>query len=103
MIPEVRYPRSPSALTVSAVILRPLRELLLRCLRHLDAVETGASSLWSPELQALMLRLIRIERLLVLARGFPIARDLHVERERLQTAFREEVMRVLARGECDGL
>jgi hypothetical protein len=103
LIPEVRYPRTPSTLTVPSVVLRPIRELLLRCLQHLDAVETGASRLWSPELQDLFLQLIRIERLLVLAKGFPIARQLREDRRRLHVEFRAAIIQLLARAEGGAL
>jgi hypothetical protein len=100
-IPEVRYPRRSSAPSVASSVLRPIRELLLRCLWHLDAVESGAAALWSPELLALYLRLLRTEHLLIKARGFPIAQQLREDRQRLHVEFRTLVIHLLARGDQD--
>jgi len=101
IIPEVRYPRRKPMLSVPESFLYQVRERLLRCLRHLDAAETGTVRLWSPELQALCLRLMYVERLIAHAEGFPIVQQLRLDRERLRKAYRAELLRLLAQGDGD--
>lgn len=96
--PEVRDPPRALAQTVPPELLRLLRTLLLRWMLLVDRVESGEARLGSPMLDSLGEELSRVERLLVQARGFPVARDLAVRREELQAEWVAEVMRLLAQG-----